>query len=296
MQIHILSGTSHLLHLCPSLQGFTLKRGMSGIDLNKPGTKEEKQPMSATHRHTHITRADTPNVLDAHAHATCLRFARSPEALGVVSGVVYMITIILVQLMYSFAISSRCELVEINAALHSICFMLFLGFADDTVDLPWRYKLILPTIATLPLICAYGGGTDVIVPKVMRWLLPRVVELGWAYKLYMLLLAVFTSNAINIYAGINGLEAGQSFIIAIAIAIHNIIELTNPALPDATHTAHTFSLFLILPFIGTVIALLYYNWSMHATHRHTHTQHTTRTTPGLRRTESCFLVVCLCSV
>ena len=165
--------------------------------------------------------------------------ACSPEALGVVSGVVYMITIILVQLMYSFAISSRCELVEINAALHSICFMLFLGFADDTVDLPWRYKLILPTIATLPLLCAYGGGTDVIVPKVMRWLLPRVVELGWAYKLYMLLLAVFTSNAINIYAGINGLEAGQSFIIAIAIAIHNIIELTNDgAARRHTHRAH----------------------------------------------------------
>ena len=192
--------------------------------------------------------------------------AFSPEALGVVSGVVYMITIILVQLMYSFAISSRCELVEINAALHSICFMLFLGFADDTVDLPWRYKLILPTIATLPLLCAYGGGTDVIVPKVLRWLLPRVVELGWVYKLYMLLLAVFTSNAINIYAGINGLEAGQSFIIAIAIAIHNIIELTNPALPDATHTAHTFSLFLILPFIGTVVGLLYYNCKLSHTH------------------------------
>lgn len=184
----------------------------------------------------------------------------SPEALGVVSGVVYMITIILVQLLYSFAISSRCELVEINAALHSICFMLFLGFADDTVDLPWRYKLILPTIATLPLLCAYGGATDVIVPKLLRWLLPRVVELGVVYKAYMLLLAVFTSNAINIYAGINGLEAGQSFIIAIAIAIHNILELTNEALPGATHTAHTFSLFLILPFIGTVVGLLYYNW------------------------------------
>ena len=242
-----------------SLQVFTLKRGMSGIDLNKPGTKEEKKPMSASIRTLAwlITAHTTCELTPCIRSTSCLC---SPEALGVVSGVVYMIVIILVQLLYSFAVSSRCELVEINAALHSICFMLFLGFADDTVDLPWRYKLILPTIATLPLLCAYGGGTDVIVPKVLRWLLPRVVELGWAYKLYMLLLAVFTSNAINIYAGINGLEAGQSFVIAIAIAIHNVIEIANPALPAATHTAHTFSLFLILPFIGTVVALLYYNW------------------------------------
>ena len=172
-----------------------------------------------------------------------------------VSGVVYMISIICVQLLYSFSSTSRCELVEINAALHSICFMLFLGFADDVVDLPWRYKLILPTIATLPLLIAYGGGTHIIVPKPFRAFLPSSIDLGFVYKLYMLLLSVFTTNAINILAGINGLEAGQSFIIAIAIAIHNVIELSgDSALP------HVFSLFLVLPFLGSVLGLLHFNW------------------------------------
>ena len=31
------------------------------------------------------------------------------------------------------------------------------GFSDDVLDLRWRYKLILPTIATLPILIAYSG-------------------------------------------------------------------------------------------------------------------------------------------
>ena len=45
------------------------------------------------------------------------------------------------------------------------------GFADDVLDLPWRYKLILPTVASLPLLCAYNGYTTVLLPKPMRSML-----------------------------------------------------------------------------------------------------------------------------
>ena len=38
------------------------------------------------------------------------------------------------------------------------------------------------------------------------------------------MLAVFCTNAINIYAGINGIEVGQSIVIAISILIENLIE------------------------------------------------------------------------
>ena len=43
-------------------------------------------------------------------------------------------------------------LVDFNAALATICFMLFLGFADDVLDVPWRVKLLLPALASLPLV------------------------------------------------------------------------------------------------------------------------------------------------
>ena len=49
--------------------------------------------------------------------------------------------------------------------------------------------------------------------------------LGPLYYVYMGLLSVFCTNSINIYAGLNGLEVGQSLIIASAIVVHNLIEI-----------------------------------------------------------------------
>jgi len=50
---------------------------------------------------------------------------------------------------------------------------------------------------------------------------------GRIYKLYMGLLAVFCTNSINIHAGLNGLEIGQTVVIAAAVSlmvIHNVSE------------------------------------------------------------------------
>lgn len=54
------------------------------------------------------------------------------------------------------------EFVEYLCALLSICCMIFLGFADDVLDLPWRHKLLIPTVATLPLLMVYyvNDGCD----------------------------------------------------------------------------------------------------------------------------------------
>ena len=98
--------------------------------------------------------------------------------------------------------------------------MIFLGFADDVLDLKWRDKLLLPTIASLPLLMVYFAtfnSTTIIVPQPVRFLLGYSVNLGILYYVYMGMLAVFCTNAINIYAGINGLECGQSYVIACSI-------------------------------------------------------------------------------
>lgn len=115
------------------------------------------------------------------------------------------------------------KLVEYNAGLLATCMAVLLGFIDDVVDLAWRYKLIVPTIASFPLLVAYNGLTSVVVPRPMRWMLGPVVDLGILYQIYMGMLAVFCTNSINIYAGINGIEVGQSFIIGCFIFLHNII-------------------------------------------------------------------------
>ena len=37
-------------------------------------------------------------------------------------------------------------LVEYNAALASVCFMILLGFVDDVLDIPWRVYVACLTV------------------------------------------------------------------------------------------------------------------------------------------------------
>ncbi|KAK2580462.1 hypothetical protein KPH14_006204 [Odynerus spinipes] len=187
-----------------------------------------------------------------------------PEALGVVTGCIFLITMFLfipipfTDYIFKNENFPHNEFVELLAALLSICCMLLLGFADDVLDLRWRHKLLLPTIATLPLLMVYYvnfNSTLIIVPKPLRFWLGYSINLWIFYYLYMGMLAVFCTNAINILAGINGLEVGQSLIIAISIAIFNIIELSGDL-----WKAHRFSLYFMLPYITTSLALFKYNW------------------------------------
>ena len=62
------------------------------------------------------------------------------------------------------------------------------GFADDVLDVPWRVKLLLPTVASLPLLIAYSGGTAIGIPKPLRALVPALppyLDIGPLYQLYM---------------------------------------------------------------------------------------------------------------
>ncbi|XP_018336210.1 UDP-N-acetylglucosamine--dolichyl-phosphate N-acetylglucosaminephosphotransferase isoform X2 [Agrilus planipennis] len=185
-----------------------------------------------------------------------------PESLGVLSGCIFLITLFL---FIPVPFGSRFfngeiphdEFVELLSALLSICCMTLLGFADDVLDLRWRHKLFLPTIASLPLLMVYYvnfNSTTIIVPKPLREWLGLTVNLGILYYIFMGLLAIFCTNAINILAGINGLEVGQSLVISSSLIIFNIIELSGNQ-----WKAHRFSLFFLVPYTATSLALFWYN-------------------------------------
>ncbi|KAJ8315940.1 hypothetical protein KUTeg_005954 [Tegillarca granosa] len=160
-----------------------------------------------------------------------------PESLGVICGAVFLIIMFLfIPVPFYKHLSDNestrfphHEYIEYIAALLSICCMIFLGFADDVLNLRWRHKLLLPTMASLPLLMVYFVNFDstiIVVPKPFREFLGKqVLDLGLFYYLYMGMLAVFCTNAINILAGINGLECGQSLIIAISVLIFNFTEI-----------------------------------------------------------------------
>mmetsp|Transcript_1992 Transcript_1992/g.3508 ORF Transcript_1992/g.3508 Transcript_1992/m.3508 type:complete len:228 (+) Transcript_1992:218-901(+) len=149
------------------------KKGLFGRDLNKAGIQQDKKPV--------------------------------PEALGIVISIVFLVITIQQQVTMQF---TQERLIEHNAGLLAICMVVLLGFVDDVVDLKWRHKLIVPTVASFPLLVAYKGVTSVVVPKPLRLMLGSYVDLGLLYYIYMGMISIFCTNAINIYAGINGIEVG----------------------------------------------------------------------------------------
>ncbi|GAB4843899.1 hypothetical protein Ancab_013863 [Ancistrocladus abbreviatus] len=220
------AGFLFTIKLIPVASRYVLRRNLFGYDINKKGTPQGS--------------------------------IKVPESLGIAVGIVFLVLAILFQY-FNFTADSNW-LVEYNAALASICFMILLGFVDDVLDLPWRVKLVLPSFAALPLLMAYAGHTTIIIPKpLIPYVGLKVLDLGWIYKLYMGLLAVFCTNSINIHAGLNGLEVGQTVVIASAILMHNIMQIGASKDPEYQQ-AHAFSIYLVQPLMATSLALLSYNW------------------------------------
>lgn len=139
--------------------------------------------------------------------------------------------------------------------------MLFLGFADDVLDLRWSIKIFFSFLAAFPLLMAYTGATVIIIPRPLRfeWLgLSSSLELGLFYQFYMACMVVFCTNSINIFAGINGLETGQSVVIATSMLVHNFFQLQWGTRQEID--GHILSIFLLLPFLAANLGLLYFNW------------------------------------
>lgn len=209
-----------------------------------------------------------------------------PESLGIVAGSVYLasylIFLVITPLMlFSLNITTNSNLVEgvcttltssdshhysnnlgNLAAITSIFAMLILGFIDDCYDLRWRYKLIFPTAASIPLLIvyyhSYGDRTTIILPGVLsRYLnVSSQLNLGIFYYIFMIMFVIFCTNAINIYSGINGLEVGQTIVWTVSILLYNVVEITTQSDCD---DVHALSLQLLLPFLLCISALYKFN-------------------------------------
>jgi UDP-N-acetylglucosamine--dolichyl-phosphate N-acetylglucosaminephosphotransferase len=67
--------------------------------------------------------------------------------------------------------------------------MVFLGFADDVLDIRWRFKMPLPAIASIPLLMVYWvhlGVTHIVVPIPLRPILGQLIDLGKAIHSFII--------------------------------------------------------------------------------------------------------------
>lgn len=94
------------------------------------------------------------------------------------------------------------QYIEYIAALLSICCMIFLGFADDVLNLKWRHKVMLPTIASLPLLMVYFvnvGSTTIVVPKPFRMYLGHDVDLSKCWSIRKYLFSIICTKALKLH-------------------------------------------------------------------------------------------------
>lgn len=123
-----------------------------------------------------------------------------------------------------------------------------MGFADDMLDLPWRYKLVIPFCIVIPMISNYHGPTSVVFTFPIN-LLIESIDLGILFYLYIILLGIYSTNTINIYSGINGLEVGQSIIAAASLLIIFGVKAFKQS--DLSENYY-YSIYLLVTFIGNI--------------------------------------------
>jgi UDP-N-acetylglucosamine--dolichyl-phosphate N-acetylglucosaminephosphotransferase len=49
---------------------------------------------------------------------------------------------------------------------------------DDVLDLAWRYKIVFPIVASLPLLVNYPGTTQIAIPIPFRDWFGRSIDIG----------------------------------------------------------------------------------------------------------------------
>jgi UDP-N-acetylglucosamine--dolichyl-phosphate N-acetylglucosaminephosphotransferase len=124
----------------------------------------------------------------------------------------------------------------------------------------------MPLFASLPLLMVYYvqfglERTYIIIPVIFRGLASgeKLVKLGVLYYVYMAGLCVFCTNAVNILAGINGLEGGQALVLACSIVGFNVQQMAETGFAS-TREAHLNSIYFLVPFIGVCVGYLRWNW------------------------------------
>lgn len=135
------------------------------------------------------------------------------------------------------------NLVNILAALCAILLVTLLGLLDDMVNLPQWIRALLPVFAAAPLSATRAGVTIMTVPLLGQ------IDFGRWYRILIVPLGITgAANAVNMVAGLNGLEAGMA---AVMTGTLLLISVKLGASAAAALAAAAF---------GCLLAFLFFNW------------------------------------
>ena len=138
--------------------------------------------------------------------------------------------------------------IQLLAAMTTILVITIIGLVDDLFDTSQRTKAILPMLAAMPLMAVNAGRASMSLPFI------GPVQLGILYPLVLLPIGITgAANAVNMLAGLNGLEAGMG------IVMHATVLVTSLAIM-AVHPEAIWSALISASILGALLAFLRYNW------------------------------------
>ena len=149
---------------------------------------------------------------------------------------------------FSNAFADEVLNLEIVGTAATVMLTAFIGFADDLYELRWRIKVLTPLLGGVPLAVMRLGRETISTPfGVLDF--AAFGSLGLVLFAVVLLFAVTASaNGINMFAGLNGQEAGSALIMSLALLFL------------AFRLEKTIGYIILIPFIGALGAFLYFNW------------------------------------
>lgn len=135
------------------------------------------------------------------------------------------------------------NLTLILAGLSTILIMALVGIVDDLFVMRQHVKAMLPLFAALPLMAVKAGFSEMLMPFI------GPVDFGILYPLILVPVAITgASNATNMLAGFNGLEAGLGAVMCATIGL----VAYQVGSPEAA--------VISFAMLGALVAFLRFNW------------------------------------
>ncbi len=104
---------------------------------------------------------------------------------------------------------------EALALATSVLFGSTMGLFDDMVNLPWRYKALLPVFASLPYMVLRPSDRTTI-----SLLLLGMIDLGSLFFILLVpIMVTVVTNTYNQLGGLNGLESLTGLVVLIGLSI-----------------------------------------------------------------------------
>ncbi len=165
-----------------------------------------------------------------------------PELGGLGVFLFFLINIIIVLIIQKTVFHDISSPIAIFS-LFAISISALVGILDYVLKLIDLQKVFLPLFAAIPFIILQPVGTDIVFPFIGH------LEFGWFIYYIILVPLAFTgaTNAINMLAGLNGLEMGNSAIVIGGLSILSFM------------TGKADALVIGLCALGPILGFLIYN-------------------------------------